>query len=182
VVFQSFWLASRSASCRQWGSFFLVCYCFSSLLFGWYVVLCWRCRSNHSRAMSHTQPTCLLLDPRSELQAIRHQSLMLLQPMSGNLGLYAPDVCSCPYECENMYSDVTELWRTFWLWTRLEFRAWEVVELWYTAHINVSLDMETRPRVHHQQTRWAVTWRSTALESGNVSYRTEGKGLPTARH
>jgi hypothetical protein len=44
AVLQSFWPVSRSASCRQWRSFFsYTCYCFSSLLFGWYVVLCWRC-------------------------------------------------------------------------------------------------------------------------------------------
>jgi hypothetical protein len=43
AVLHSFWPASRSASCRQWSSFFLRLLLFSSLLFGWYVVLCWRC-------------------------------------------------------------------------------------------------------------------------------------------
>jgi hypothetical protein len=42
AVLQSFWPASRSASCRQWRSFFLRLLLCISLLFGWYVP-CWRC-------------------------------------------------------------------------------------------------------------------------------------------
>jgi hypothetical protein len=56
VVLQSFWFASRSVSCRQWRSLFLVCYCFPSLLLAG-VVLCWRCKCERRLTVLHF---CLL--------------------------------------------------------------------------------------------------------------------------
>jgi hypothetical protein len=43
AVLQSFGLLVDRRAVGSGGPFF-VCYCFSSLLFGWYVVLCWRCK------------------------------------------------------------------------------------------------------------------------------------------